>query len=163
LNAKDAIKTSLTSTQHLLGQYLADFSDDDLLVRPVPAANHTAWQLGHLIASETMLGGMVPGATYPELPASLKSQMDGKSNKTPPAGGYLKKTEYLDWFNKVRNATIANVDRASDADLDKPTPGDFAKWAPTIGALLVLTANHTLMPAGQFSVTRRALNKPVIF
>ncbi len=163
MNAKDAIKTTLTSTQQLIGQYLADFSDEDLLVRPVPAANHTAWQLGHLIASETMLGGMLRGATYPELPANLKSQAEAKSNKTPPAGGYLKKAEYLDWFNKVRNATIANVDRASDADLDTPTPGDFAKWAPTIGALLVLTANHTLMHAGQFSVTRRALNKPVIF
>ena len=41
--------------------------------------------------------------------------------------------------------------------------GDFAKWAPTIGALLLLTANHTLMHAGQFTVVRRALNKPVLF
>ena len=31
-----------------------------------------------------------------------------------------------------------------------------------VTALLVLTANHTLMHAGQFSVVRRALNKPVV-
>ena len=29
--------------------------------------------------------------------------------------------------------------------------------------LLVLTGNHTLMHAGQFSVVRRLLNKPVLF
>jgi hypothetical protein len=163
MTGRDAIKQQLTSTQHMLQQFISDLSDDDLLVHAVPGANHIAWQLGHLIASETALGGMVPGASYPELPAGLKSQMEGKSNKTTPPGGYLKKAQYLEWFNKVRNATVANVEKLTDADLDKPTPGDWAKWAPTMGALLVLTANHTLMHAGQFSVVRRALNKPVLF
>jgi hypothetical protein len=163
MNARDVIKQSLQSTQTMLQQYLADLSDEDLLVRPVPAANHIAWQLGHLIACEAMLGQVVPGATYPEVPAGLMAQADGKTAKTPPPGGYLKKADYLKWFDKVRAATLANVDRLSDADLDKPTPGDWAQWAPTIGALLVLTSNHTLMHAGQFSVVRRALDKPVLF
>jgi hypothetical protein len=163
MHAKDVIKTCLTSTQNLVQQFLSDLSDEDLLKPPVPAANNIAWQLGHLIASETAIGGVVPGAKYPELPAGLKAQMDGKTAKTPPPGGYMKKAQYLEWFNKVRGATIANLERLSDADLDKPTPGDFAKWAPTIGALIVLTANHTLMHAGQFSVVRRALNKPILF
>ncbi len=163
MNARDAIKIALTSTQGLLPQYLNDLSDEDLLVRPVPAANHIAWQLGHLIATEAMMGDLIPGARYPELPAGLKSQMDGKSAKTPPPGGYLKKAEYVDWFNKVRSATVASVERLTDADLDKPTPGDFAQWAPTIGALLMLTATHTMMHGGQFTVVRRALNKPVLF
>jgi DinB superfamily len=163
MNAKDVIQTSLKSTGDMLTQFVADLSDEDLLVRPAPNANHIAWQLGHLIACEAMMGDVVPRATYPELPGHLKSQMAGKSSKTPPPGGYLKKAEYVDWFNKIRSATIANVDRLSDADLDKATPGDFAAWAPTMGALLVLTANHTLMHAGQFSVVRRLLNKPVLF
>ena len=163
MTAKDVLKTCLTSTQNLLQQYIADLSDEDLLRRPVPEANHIAWQLGHLIASETMLGRNLRGAMYPELPASLQAQMSGKSSATPPPEGYLKQAEYLDWFNKVRGATIANVDRATDADLDQPLMGDFAKWAPTVGALLVLTANHTLMHAGQFTVVRRALGKPVLF
>jgi hypothetical protein len=163
LNAKEVIKISLKSTGDMLGQYLADFSDQDMLVHPVPAANNAAWQVGHLIAVEASMSEMLPGATYPELPAGLKAYADGKTAKSTPPGGYLKKAEYVDLFNKVRSATIANVDRLSDADLDKPTPGDFAAWAPTLGDLLVLTANHTLMHAGQFSVTRRALSKPVLF
>ena len=163
MQAKDAIKLALTSTQGLLGSYLSDLSDQDLLVHPVPAANNIAWQLGHLISSEASMGAMIPGAKYPELPAGLKGQMSSKTAKETPPGGFLKKAEYLDWFNKVRSATIASVDKLSDTDLDKPNSGDMAKWAPTVGALLMLTANHTMMHAGQFSVVRRALGKPVLF
>src|SRR4029077_4502167 len=52
MQAKEVIKTALQSTQNMLSTYLGDLSDADLLVRPVPAANHIAWQLGHLIQSE---------------------------------------------------------------------------------------------------------------
>ena len=49
------------------------------------------------------------------------------------------------------------------ADLDKPTPGEMAKYAPTVGALFLLTSNHVMMHAGQFTVVRRKLGKPVLF
>jgi hypothetical protein len=39
----------------------------------------------------------------------------------------------------------------------------MAKFAPTVGAMLLLNANHVLMHAGQFSVVRRKLGKPVLF
>ena len=42
----------------------ADLSDADLLVRPAPSANHIAWQLGHLIASErNLVEAAAPGST----------------------------------------------------------------------------------------------------
>jgi hypothetical protein len=43
MNAIDAIRTALKSSQGLLTWYLSDLSDTDLLVRPVPEANHIAW------------------------------------------------------------------------------------------------------------------------
>ena len=135
--------------------------DADLLVHPVPAANNIAWQLGHLINGEVMLGSLVPGQRIREPPASFKDQYGGKVAKEPP-GGYLKKAEYLDWFNQVRAVTIAAVDRLSEADLDKPTKGEMAQWAPTLAALLALVGSHVLMHAGQFIVVRRALHKPVL-
>jgi uncharacterized damage-inducible protein DinB len=158
MNAKDVLKQTLTATQDMVAWFLADLSDQDLLVRPVPAANHIAAQLGHLISSETMLGAVLPGATYPALPAALKAAGGGMP-KEDPQGGYLKKAEYLEWLGKVRAATIANL----EADLDKPTSGDMAKYAGTLGAVLLLVSHHTLMHAGQFSVVRRALGKPVLF
>ena len=77
--------------------------------------------------------------------------------------GFYTKQRYLDLFNQVRGATLAAVDKLSDADLDKPTPPEWKDFAPTVGALLLLHANHVLMHAGQFTVVRRKLNKPIIF
>ena len=163
MNAKDAIKTALTSTQRILEWYLSDLSDADLLVRPVPGANHIAWQLGHLINSECRLGSQVPGAAYPELPAGFAERHNKANAMTDPPTGFGTKADYLGLFNQVRGATLAALARLPEADLDRPTAGDMAKFAPTLGALFLLTSNHALMHAGQFSVVRRKLGKPVLF
>jgi len=163
MNAKDAIKTALTSTQDLLSKYLSDLSDADLVVRPVPKANHIAWQLGHLINSEVQMCKALPGAAYPELPAGFADQHSTAAAGVDPPKGFRSKADYLGLFNKVRQATLAAVAKMPEADLDKPTPGRMAEWAPTVGALLLLTGNHTLMHVGQFTVVRRKLGKPVLF
>lgn len=80
-----------------------------------------------------------------------------------PPKGFATKEEYLSQFNKAREATLAALAKMSDADLDKPTQGNMAKFAPTLGNLIVLQSNHTLMHAGQFTVVRRKLGKPVLF
>jgi hypothetical protein len=163
MNAKEAIQYTLNSTQNLLGWYLGDLSDADLLVRPVPGANHIAWQLGHLINSEQKLGISVPGAVYPELPAGFADQHGPQTASADPATGFGSKNDYLGLFTRTREATLANLVKLSDADLDKPTTGPMAKFAPRLGDLFVLIANHTMMHAGQFSVVRRKLGKPVLF
>jgi len=163
MTAKDVLKFNLVSTRDMLGWYLSDMSDEELKQRPTPKANNIAWQLGHLINSEVHLGSAIPGAHYPELPASIKGQYDNNASASGPAAGYQNKATYLEWFNKVRNATLDCLERIPDAELDKPTSGNMAKFAPTIGALFILTSQHILMHAGQFSVVRRALGKPVLF
>jgi uncharacterized damage-inducible protein DinB len=164
MQAKEVAKIALSSTQFLTQTYLADLSDADLLVRPVPNANTIAWQLSHLIHSEKhLLAEMLPGVKFPDLPPSITSLGSDKTGKAAPTGGYLTKAEYLDWFTKVRAATIAAVEKLSDADLDKPNSGPMAQFAPNLAAMLILIGNHTLMHAGQFTVIRRALNKPVLF
>src|SRR6516164_5957803 len=163
MNAKEAIRIALTSTQNMLPRFLTDLSDDDILVRPVPNANHIAWQLGHVISSECRLGKQLPGAEYPELPAGFAEQHSKANASMDPPKNFGTKAQYLELFNKVRQATIANLDRLSEADLDKATTGDIAKMAPTVGAILLLTANHVTMHTGQFSVVRRKLGKPILF
>jgi hypothetical protein len=160
----DAIRTALQSTQHLITWFLSDLSDADLLVRPVPEANHIAWQIGHFIVTETRLVNQPTfRAVYPELPAGFARQHAAETNALEPATGFATRAEYVDLFTKVRQATIAGLNALSDADLDAPTVGPMTKFAPTLGALLVLAANHSLMHAGQFSVVRRKLGKPVLF
>ena len=48
MNAKDVIRGLFGMNDFVLNEYLKDMSDTDLLIRPVPGANHIAWQLGHL-------------------------------------------------------------------------------------------------------------------
>lgn len=164
MTAKDAIKNALTSTQHMLGMFIADLSDADLLVRPVPAANHIAWQLGHLISAENQFTAMAGGGdACPKLPDGWGDQHGKKTAAQDPPKGFATKAQYLDLFTKAREATLATLAKMTDADLDKPTSGDMAKFAPTMGSLFLLTANHTMMHAGQFTVLRRKLGKPVLF
>jgi hypothetical protein len=164
MNAKQAIRTALASTQGLPGWYLSDLSDVDLLVRPVPGANHSAWQMGHLITAEIRLvKSQVPTAVYPELPTGFAEQHDARTAGNDPPRPPLSKNEYLALFGTVREATLAVLDQLPEADLDKATVGPMAKFAPNLAALLILVSNHTLMHAGQFTVVRRKLGKPVLF
>jgi hypothetical protein len=164
MTGKDAVKIALTATQKMLTWYLSDLSDEDLLVRPVPTANHLAWQLGHLILAERlMVGHSVPGTSYPELPAGFAEQHHKKMAAVDPPKGFATKAEYVNLFDQTRVATLGNLEKMSDADLDKPISGDMARFAPTVGALFLLQSNHTLLHGGQFTVVRRKLGKPVLF
>src|SRR5436305_835584 len=104
MNAKDAVQTALISTRDLFGWYLGDLSDADLLVRPVPGANHIAWQIGHLIASEVRIAKRVPGVTPPELPAGFVEQHGKDAAKSDT--GFLTKAEYLALYDPVPEATL---------------------------------------------------------
>lgn len=163
MNAKDAIRYALTSTKNMMGMYLGDLSDADLLVRPVPNANHMAWQLGHLIASEQRLSSLIPGAKLVELPAGFADRHTKETAAIDPPKGFATKAEYLNLFNKCREATLATLADMTEAMLDRPNPGSMKDFAPTLGDLLMLVSNHTLMHQGQFSVVRRKLGKPILF
>jgi hypothetical protein len=164
MKATEAIVTALSSTQHMVNWYVSDLSDADLMVRPAPGANHIAWQLGHLIAAEGYLvTPQLPDTPYPKLSPGFAEQYGKNGANDDSPAHFLSKAQYLEMFNNHRDVTKAAVAKLSDADLDKPTTGAMAQWAPTLGAVLLGTANHTLMHAGQFTVVRRKLGKPVLF
>ncbi|MFQ3651798.1 MAG: DinB family protein, partial [Gemmataceae bacterium] len=139
-----------------------DLSDTDLLVRPVPQANHIAWQVGHLILTECSLADFLPAAHYPSLPEGFAAQHNKEMAGKEPATGFLERAAYVSLFNQAREATLCGLAALSEADLDRPLNGPLAQLAPTLGALILLQSNHTLMHAGQFSVVRRKLGKPVL-
>jgi uncharacterized damage-inducible protein DinB len=159
-----AIRQSLQTTRELLHAYVSDLSDADLLVRPVPGANHIAWQLGHLILAEQRLAAVLPGGlSYPSLPAGFAAQHSKEKAAQEPPQGFSKKSEYLDLFDRTRAVTLSALAQMTDSDLDRPNPGPMRDLAPTLGDLFLLQAHHVLMHAGQFSVLRRKLGKPLLF
>lgn len=164
MNGVQTIQAALGSTKFLLDKYLEGLSDADLFVRPVPGANHLAWQLGHLISSEVMLvKSQLPEARYPALPAGFDEVHAIASVTRDGPDGFLSREQYRSLFDQVRSATMAVAAGITDADLDRPTQGNMAPFAPKFGNFLILVANHTLMHGGQFSVVRRKLGKPVLF
>lgn len=156
------LQSALEGTKGTLAWFVSDFSDADLLVRPVPGANHAAWQIGNIIGGDVMLvKGHFPDATFPELPAGFMEKHGDAGAKDDT--GFHTKAEYLRLLDAVRSATIAALGKLADADLDQPTTGDLAKFVPTVGKLFQMASDHTLLHVGQFTVIRRHLGKPVLF
>jgi hypothetical protein len=160
----NTIIAAMESSKTWLEMYVSDFTDADLLVRPCPDANHTAWQIGNVIGGDPFLvKAELPDAVFPELPAGFAELHSGKGAKIDSDPGFLTKAGYLKLLGEVRAAAVAAVGKLTDADLDRPS-GEKMKFAgPTLGDVLMFVPFHTLMHAGQFTVIRRKLGKPVLF
>jgi len=163
MNTQEAISATLGTSSMVLNGYFGDLTDAELLTRPAEECNHLAWQLGHLIASECeLLEKICPGSAA-ELPDGFAEQHGKETTSEDDAAKFCTKQEYLDLFEKVHAATLAALEKCSDADLDKPGPEEFGEWCPTVGHVFVLIATHGMMHAGQFVPVRRKLGKPVLF
>lgn len=162
MNANEAIQNNIDLCRMVLGQWISDFSDADLMVRPLPEANHAAWQIGHLIASEVQLVAQL-GHSMPELPEGFAESHGKEACTSDDPSKFLKKDEYMALMSKVSAATLAGLAATPAADLDKPGPEAMREIAPTVGSLFGLVGTHLLMHGGQFVVTRRKLGKPILF
>lgn len=153
---------ALTANFELLKRTLADFSDQDMLARPTPGANHAAWQLGHTAVSEAnMVNGVQPGkgAAIPEGWAT-KFNKDAAGSDDPAA--FPSKSQLLEFFGRARAAAIELVKTVTPEELKSPAPERIRFMAPTVGHLLLLIPAHTAMHVGQMQVVRRKLGKPVL-
>ncbi|MGH7177634.1 MAG: DinB family protein [Tepidisphaeraceae bacterium] len=164
MNGIQAIQSALETTKGYVAWYVGDFSDADLLVRPVPTANHAAWQIGNIIGGDIFLVQTeIPDAKFPELPAGFTKQ-HGKDGATDDdASHFMSKAEYLKLFGAVRSDTIAALRKLSEADLDRPCSDKMKSFAPTFGKLFQACSDHTIMHLGQVTCIRRKLGKPVLF
>lgn len=162
MTAKDMLTGLVGMNDFLVNEYLKDLSDDEILMRPAPGANHIAWQLGHLIHSEVQLLSGLPGATKFSLPPNFATQHSKDTAAIDPPTGFLTKTEYLKLYAEVRAHTKKFVDSFPESEYDGPTHGPLASIAPTHGTMLVLIGNHPMLHVGQFVVLRRKLGKAII-
>lgn len=148
----------------MLKWHISDFADSDLFARPCAGANHAAWQLGHLAASEAgMVNLVAPGAI--KLPEGWAQKFDqkAKTNAIDDATKFPTKNELLQTLTDVRSQVIQWANSLSEADLAKKTPEPFKDFAPTVGHLVSMIPMHAVMHLGQIQVIRRKLGKPVLF
>ena len=163
MNAHDAFRDALKGADSITLAYLDDLSDADLLVRPVPGANHIAWQLGHLIGAENgMLSETCPGS-MPALPAGFKERHTNDTAGSDDRNTFLSKDEYLRLYRQQRDATLKALDGLGEADFDRPAPERLRHFVATVGGVFGMQATHWLMHAGQWAVVRRKLGRKPIF
>jgi uncharacterized damage-inducible protein DinB len=161
MNAKDAIRQQIEFSHMLTGMYVADLTDAELLVRPLPGVNHIAWQLGHMIGGTQHMLGALGHAM--ELPAGFAEGYTKETAGCDDAARFATKAQYLELLERVKAASLAAVDATPDAALDQPGPEAMRAYAPTVAAVLMLLGQHLVMHAGQFVVVRRKLGKPPLF
>ena len=163
MHTKDAIRAAMDMSSMVFKGYLGDLDDADMMNRPGPGCNHLAWQCGHLTASEVQLLESVCPGKGAELPAGFAEAHSKETAGSDDASKFLKKDEYMELMDKVRESTVAALDELSDEGLDAPAPEDFQSFCPTVGHLLMLIGTHPMMHAGQIVPVRRKLGKPILF
>lgn len=162
MNAKDAILITMDTSLVVLKAYFSDLTDAELLTRPYPGCNHLAWQLGHLIKSESEMLNMLRAGSGPELPAGFVEAHSKENAGSDDPSKFGTRQQYVDLLDKVRAASKAALEKCSDADLDQPGPEPLRNFCPTVGSLFCMIGTHPMMHAGQFVPVRRALGKPVV-
>jgi hypothetical protein len=153
---------SLAVNLGLLTSTVGDLSDADLLVRPVPGANHANWQLGHILSVENQLAKAV-GVAGPDLPADFADKYAKAASAKDGAENFASKDMLLPLLEKTRAASIEWLKTASPEQLAAPAPEPIRKLAPTVIDMFVLFGNHFAMHIGQIQVLRRKLGKPILF
>ena len=162
MDAKSAIRSASNLSMSVLTAYISDLDDADLMRRPAPGCNHLAWQLGHLIASEcSLLDSIIEGQSY-KLPEGFAEAHSKENCGNDDAAAFFTKDEYSALFGHVHEASLAALDAYPESKLGDPAPEHMRSFCPTMGDMFVLIASHPMMHAGQFSVVRRQLDKPIL-
>jgi len=162
MNIKQAVLATLAPADMIVGSYLADLADAELLVRPVPGANHIAWQLGHLISSEAFLVKMAVPSCKADLPPGFAERHTKDTASIDAPAGFDSKTRYLELAKGVRSGVLASLDSLSPEDFDRPVSGG-PPFVKTVGDTFLFLGAHWLMHAGQWTVLRRKIGRPSMF
>ncbi|HEY2840710.1 MAG TPA: DinB family protein [Pirellulales bacterium] len=163
MNANDAIRHAITGSDKIVNAYLGDLTDAELLARPVPGANHIAWQLGHLIQAEHDLINMVCPGSMPALPEGFKKQHAKETAALDDPKAFHTKAEYLKLMGQQRAATLAALGKVSEADLDRDSPEPVRAYCAKVADVFLMQPSHVMMHAGQWAVTRRKLGRKPLF
>lgn len=158
---KDVIRDLIAFCHRVTTVYLSDFTDQELLVRPLPGMNHIAWQLGHLICSErTMLTRL--GCPMPDLPPGFPEWYTAQTARSDDPELFQTKAEYFALWATIRAATLTALEAVAEAELAEPTPESMHRYATTVAGAFRHVGTHELMHAGQYPAVRRRLGKPVL-
>lgn len=162
MDIKQGILSSLAQADMVVGSYLADLTDEELLVRSLPGTNHIAWQWGHLISSERFVIEKIAPGKMPALPEGFEAAHKRDNAQSDDPAGFLSKKEYEQLAQKVRGVTLAVLKDLTPEDLDRPVE-KMPPVVKVVGDLFFFLSMHWLMHTGQWAIVRRKLGRPPLF
>ena len=162
MDFKDSVRASLDAADFLVNAYLGDLTPQEMLVRPVPSANHIAWQFGHLIKSERYLVEAAAPGSMPALPAGFAEQHTNDNAAKDDPTAFCTKEQYLAIARDVRAGTLKALAGMSDADLDKPV-SKVPPFVKNAGQAMLFISAHWAHHSGHWVVVRRKLGRPRMF
>lgn len=157
------ILSSFDVVEYCVNAYLADLSDQELLVRPAPECNHIAWQLGHLICSEAEHRQQIFPHAELQLPSGFTEKHTRQTASLDDPEAFCSKQEYLHAMAEQRRITKSLLTSLTDQELMAPAPAALTYFGNTVGCVFSGETVHWMMHTGQWVVIRRLLGKPPLF
>lgn len=153
---------ALETTREFTMGLIEPITQEQMLTRACPKANHTAYVLGHIAQTDDFFLSAL-GGREPALPESWGAKFGMNIELSDDPSFYPSKKELVDAMVERRAALIDWLCSLSEAELLEPIEGDLAGFARTRAALPGTLAFHEGFHAGQVSTTRRALGIEVMF
>ena len=141
---------------------LEPIGGDQMVTRACKNANHTAYVIGHIAATDDYFLKELAGQAS-ALPESWEGKFGMGVELSDDAAAYPSKQELVDAMAERRGALVAWLCALSEAELLAPIEGDLAQFATSRAALPGALAFHEGFHAGQMSTTRRALGIELMF
>jgi len=96
----ETIVATLKRDVDFINATLSDFTDAEMLMRPVPGANHATWQIGHLVVAESRLVNAAQAGAVPPPPANYLEKFNKETSKEDNAAFFPNKAELLEALTK---------------------------------------------------------------
>lgn len=157
----EAIKTNYLTSQMVCGAYLSDLTDTEAMQRPHPGCNHINWQVGHVIASENMMGNAVVPGGLPALPEGFAEKYSKETATSDNASDFIPFSELQKIAKTQSDAVVAMLDGITDEKCDEPAPEAMHAYASNLGAVCNMMGSHWMMHAGQWVIVRRQLGREI--
>lgn len=163
MDFQQGIRSALNIADYVAFGYLADLTDEEMLMRAVPDSNHVSWQLGHVILAERMLVEAAKPDSMPTLPSIFADKHSKGMACSDIPSHFLKKEEYLEFAKVIRAGTLEVLESMTPEDFDKPVSGRVPPFVKNVGDCFTVIGPHWIGHAGQWVVLRRKLNRPRLF
>ncbi|MFT5424094.1 MAG: hypothetical protein ACI89L_001886 [Phycisphaerales bacterium] len=153
---------ALRMSRSMLNDLLAAMTDEQLMIRACPKANHSVWCLGHIACTDDYILHAVAGRPS-GMPEGWNELFGYGSEVSDDASKYPSRAELMKALEGRREALLGWMMTLDEPAMCRPTEGEMAQFAPTAGQLAPFLAFHEGFHTGQLSAARRAAGLDRLF